>query len=108
MSSSWPALATARRVHWHRPIWRAPTRRSIRIRARTRRACAPSSPLDLAIQNQIDRFSLAIDVIDRVPALHVAGAHAKEALRNQQIACQHYAYEHGIDMPEIEQWTWPY
>jgi xylulose-5-phosphate/fructose-6-phosphate phosphoketolase len=67
-----------------------------------------NTPLDLAIQNEIDRFSLAIDVIDRVPALQVAGAHAKEELRNRQIGCQHYAYEHGIDKPEIEQWKWPY
>ena len=67
-----------------------------------------NTPLDLAIQNRIDRFSLAIDVIDRVPALQVAGAHAKEQLRNMQIDCQHYAYEHGIDKPEIEQWKWPY
>src|SRR5499433_85477 len=67
-----------------------------------------NTPLDLAIQNQIDRFSIAMDVIDRVPALQVAGAHAKEAMRNRQIACQHYAYEYGIDMPEIDQWKWPY
>jgi xylulose-5-phosphate/fructose-6-phosphate phosphoketolase len=67
-----------------------------------------NTPLDLAMQNEIDRFSLAIDVIDRVPALQVAGAHAKEQLRNTQIACQHYAYEYGIDKPEIEQWKWPY
>jgi xylulose-5-phosphate/fructose-6-phosphate phosphoketolase len=67
-----------------------------------------NTPLDLAIQNEIDRFSLAIDVIDRVPALQVAGAHAKEQFRNMQIDCQHYAYEHGIDKPEIEQWKWPY
>jgi xylulose-5-phosphate/fructose-6-phosphate phosphoketolase len=67
-----------------------------------------NTPLDLAIQNEIDRFSLAIDVIDRVPALRVAGAHAKEQLRNVQIACQQYAYEYGIDKPEIEQWKWPY
>jgi xylulose-5-phosphate/fructose-6-phosphate phosphoketolase len=67
-----------------------------------------NTPLDLAIQNQIDRFSLAIDVIDRVPGLHVAGAHTKEKLRNMQIECQNYAYEHGIDKPEIDQWTWPY
>jgi xylulose-5-phosphate/fructose-6-phosphate phosphoketolase len=67
-----------------------------------------NTPLDLAIQNQIDRFSLAIDVIDRVPALRVAGAHAKEEFRNRQIECQNYAYEHGIDKPEIDQWTWPY
>ena len=40
-------------------------------------------------------------------ALQVAGAHAKELLRNMQIECQNYAYEHGIDKPEIDQWTWP-
>jgi xylulose-5-phosphate/fructose-6-phosphate phosphoketolase len=67
-----------------------------------------NTPLDLAIQNQIDRFSLAIDVIDRVPGLHVSGAHAKEELRNTQIECQNYAYEHGIDKPEVDQWTWPF
>jgi xylulose-5-phosphate/fructose-6-phosphate phosphoketolase len=66
-----------------------------------------NTPLDLAIQNQIDRFSLAIDVIDRVPTLEVAGAHAKEILRNMQIKSQNYAYEHGVDMPELDQWTWP-
>jgi xylulose-5-phosphate/fructose-6-phosphate phosphoketolase len=66
-----------------------------------------NTPLDLAIKNQIDRFSIAMDVIDRVPSLQVAGAHAKELLRNRQIACQNYAYEYGTDMPEVEQWTWP-
>ncbi len=65
------------------------------------------TPLGLAMLNQIDRFSLAIDVIDRVPRLRVTGAHAKERLRNMQIDCQRYADEQGIDKPEIEQWTWP-
>ncbi|UBF30728.1 phosphoketolase family protein (plasmid) [Kovacikia minuta CCNUW1] len=67
-----------------------------------------NTPLELAICNQIDRFSLAMDVIDRVPKLRVAGAHAKEYLKNQQIECRHYAYEHGIDKPEIVNWKWPY
>jgi xylulose-5-phosphate/fructose-6-phosphate phosphoketolase len=67
-----------------------------------------NTPLELAIRNEIDRFSLAIDVIDRVPALHVAGAHAKEALRNMQIECRNYAYQHGVDQPEADAWTWPY
>jgi xylulose-5-phosphate/fructose-6-phosphate phosphoketolase len=66
-----------------------------------------NTPLDLAIQNQIDRFSIAMDVIDHVPTLQVAGAHAKELMRNMQIECQNYAYAHGIDKPEIDQWTWP-
>jgi xylulose-5-phosphate/fructose-6-phosphate phosphoketolase len=67
-----------------------------------------NTPLELAICNQIDRFSLAIDVIDRIPKLRVAGAHAKEALKDEQISCRNYAFEHGIDKPEIVQWQWPY
>jgi xylulose-5-phosphate/fructose-6-phosphate phosphoketolase len=66
-----------------------------------------NTPLDLAIRNQIDRFSIAMDVIDRVPALRVAGAHVKEKLRDMQIECQSYAYENGIDKPEVDGWTWP-
>jgi xylulose-5-phosphate/fructose-6-phosphate phosphoketolase len=67
-----------------------------------------NTPMDLAIQNQIDRFSLAIDVIDRLPQLRVAGAHAKEMLKDMQIDCTNYAYEHGIDTPEIVNWRWPF
>src|SRR5690242_3653463 len=44
-----------------------------------------NTPMELAIENEIDRFTLAIDVIDRVPKLHTTGAHAKERLRNMQI-----------------------
>jgi xylulose-5-phosphate/fructose-6-phosphate phosphoketolase len=66
-----------------------------------------NTPLDLAIKNQIDRFSLAMDVIDRVPSLQVTGAHAKEELRNMQIECIDYAYTNGIDKPEEDQWMWP-
>ena len=54
-----------------------------------------NTPLELAIQNQIDRFTLAIDVIDRVPSLRNRGAHARDVLRDRQIACQAYAYEYG-------------
>jgi xylulose-5-phosphate/fructose-6-phosphate phosphoketolase len=66
-----------------------------------------NTPLELAIQNEIDRFSLAIDVIDRVPGLLVSGAHVKEKLRDMQIECSNYAYEHGVDQPEYANWTWP-
>ena len=65
------------------------------------------TPLELAIENQIDRFSLAIDVIDRVPRLRTAGAHAKERFRNRQLECRAHAHEHGVDPPEIVGWRWP-
>ncbi len=67
-----------------------------------------NTPLELAIDNQIDRFNLAIDVIDRVPHLQTTGAHAKEWLKNQIIEHRHYARTHGVDKPEIVNWVWPY
>ena len=66
-----------------------------------------NTPMELAMNNEIDRFSLAIDAIDRVPKLQSIGAHAKEKFRNRQIACRAYAYRHGIDSPEITGWRWP-
>jgi xylulose-5-phosphate/fructose-6-phosphate phosphoketolase len=67
-----------------------------------------NTPMELAIENQIDRFSLAIDAIDRVPKLQKIGAHAKEKFRNLQIECVNYAHENGIDKPEVSSWTWSY
>jgi len=67
-----------------------------------------NTPLELAIENEIDRFSLAIDVINRVPGLQVSGAHAKERFRDMQIDCRNHAFEYGIDRPDIDDWEWPY
>jgi xylulose-5-phosphate/fructose-6-phosphate phosphoketolase len=67
-----------------------------------------NTPMELAINNNIDRFSLAMDVIDRVPKLQRTGAHAKERFRNLQIECRNYAHEYGIDNPEVSGWKWPY
>ena len=66
-----------------------------------------NTPLELAINNRIDRFSLAMDVIDRVAELRSAGGEAREHWQNQQIECRTYAHEHGIDDPRFANWTWP-
>jgi xylulose-5-phosphate/fructose-6-phosphate phosphoketolase len=66
------------------------------------------TPLQLAILNQSDRFSLAIDVIDRVPRLQSAGAHVKEWLRDEINGSLAYARENGIDRPEVTNWKWPF
>jgi xylulose-5-phosphate/fructose-6-phosphate phosphoketolase len=66
-----------------------------------------NTPLELAIRNQVDRFDLAIDVIDRVPRLQGPGAHLKEWLKRQIIESIDYAYAEGIDKPEIRNWKWP-
>ncbi len=65
------------------------------------------TPLELAILNQVDRFSLSMDVIDRVPRLQKTGAHVKEWLKDQITSSLQYAYSEGIDRAEISNWIWP-
>jgi xylulose-5-phosphate/fructose-6-phosphate phosphoketolase len=90
----------------HRLTYRRTNHHNIHVRGYKEKGNI-NTPLELAINNQIDRFSIAIDVIDRVPHLQVAGAHAKETFRNQQLDCVSYAHAEGIDMPEILNWKWP-
>ena len=66
-----------------------------------------NTPLELAILNQVDRFDLAIDIIDRVPKLQANASHTKEWLKDQIIEAVNYAHENGIDSPENRNWTWP-
>lgn len=65
-----------------------------------------NTPLGLTILNQVDRFSLAIDAIDRVPWLKDSGAHVKAWLQDQRLEHLAYANEHGVDSPGIQDWSW--
>ncbi len=67
-----------------------------------------NTPLELAIRNQVDRFHLVIDVIDRVPKLGSAAGHVKERMKNAIIDHLDYAFTNGIDKDEITNWKWPY
>jgi len=67
-----------------------------------------NTPLELAILNQTDRFTLVMDVIDRVPGLAVRAAHLKEQMKNEIILNLAYAHEHGTDPVQITDWVWPY
>jgi len=66
-----------------------------------------NTPLELAILNQTDRFTLVIDVIDRVPGLAARAAHLKEDMKNAIIDNLHFARTHGTDRAEIADWVWP-
>jgi xylulose-5-phosphate/fructose-6-phosphate phosphoketolase len=90
----------------HRLAYRRTNHRNFHVRGYKEKGSI-NTPLELAIRNQIDRYSLVIDVIDRIPALHVAGAHVKDKMLNMQIECRNYAYENGIDLPQADGWTWP-
>ena len=65
-----------------------------------------NTPLELAILNQIDRFNLVIDVIDRVPKLGSRAAYVRERMRNEIIDSLAYAHSEGMDKPEMVNWTW--
>jgi xylulose-5-phosphate/fructose-6-phosphate phosphoketolase len=91
----------------HRLTYNRTNHRNIHVRGYKERGNI-NTPMELAIDNEIDRYTLAIDVIDRVPGLQATGSHAKEKFRNLQIECRRYAHTHGIDMPEIVDWRWPF
>ncbi len=67
-----------------------------------------TTPFDMTVLNEIDRFHLAGDVVDRVPRLARVGAHFKQLLRDKLVGHKDYICEHGRDLPEIENWKWPY
>ena len=91
----------------HRLAYRRTNHSNIHVRGYKEKGSI-TTPLELAIDNNIDRFSLAMDVVDRVPRLQRIGGHAKERFLNQQIECRNYAHQYGIDQPEAADWMWPY
>jgi xylulose-5-phosphate/fructose-6-phosphate phosphoketolase len=67
-----------------------------------------TTPFDMVVLNRLDRFHLAMDVLERVPGLGSRAAHLKQQLRNKLIEHRNYVERHGEDMPEIANWGWPY
>ena len=67
-----------------------------------------TTPFDMTVLNQLDRYHLAIDAIERVPGLNAAAAHVKQLFRDKLIEHHGYIREHGQDMPEILAWGWRY
>ena len=90
----------------HRLTYRRPAQHHIHVRGYKEQGNI-NTPLELAIRNHTDRFSLAIDAIDRMPRFRVTGADVREALVNERIACLRHAHEFGIDRPDLTEWKWP-
>jgi len=91
----------------HRLAYRRTNHKNLHVRGYKEKGNI-NTPLELAIQNEVDRFSLAIDVIDRVPRLRAIGAHTRERLRNLQLECRAHAHAEGIDRLSESDWTWPF
>jgi xylulose-5-phosphate/fructose-6-phosphate phosphoketolase len=67
-----------------------------------------TTPFDMVMLNDLDRFHLVIDVIDRVPGLAERAAHLRQRMQERRLEARAYTREHGEDDPEIRDWTWPY
>jgi xylulose-5-phosphate/fructose-6-phosphate phosphoketolase len=67
-----------------------------------------TTPFDMTVLNDLDRFHLVSDVVERVPECAAHAAYLKQAMRDRLVEHHEYIREHGEDMPEIRDWSWPY
>ncbi len=91
----------------HRLTYRRTNHNNLHVRGYKEEGTT-TTPFDMVVRNDLDRFHLVQDVIDRVPKLGYAAAYAKQALRDKLIEHHQYVTKYGIDMPEIRNWKWPY
>ena len=66
-----------------------------------------TTPFDMTVLNDMDRFHLVMDTINRVPQIGSRGDHLKQRLQDKLIEHKQYIDQHGEDMPEIKNWSWP-
>jgi xylulose-5-phosphate/fructose-6-phosphate phosphoketolase len=90
----------------HRLTYRRTNHRNIHVRGYKEEGTT-TTPFDMVVRNDLDRFHLAADVIDRVPKLGYMAAYAKQAMRDKLIEHKQYITRHGDDMPEVKDWRWP-
>ena len=67
-----------------------------------------TTPFDMVVLNDLDRFHLVMDVADRVPKLAGKAVYLKQHMRDKRIEHKQYIVRHGEDMPEIRDWKWSY
>ena len=91
----------------HRLTYRRPNHDNLHVRGYKEEGTT-TTPFDMVVRNEIDRFSLADDVLDRIPRLKYEKAYVKQIIHNKLIEHKQYIHEHGDDMPEIRDWKWSY
>ena len=90
----------------HRLTYRRRNHRNLHVRGYKEEGTT-TTPFDMVVRNDLDRFHLVDDVIDRVPGLGGEAAYVKQEIFNKLVDHKHYVATHGDDMPEIKEWTWP-
>jgi len=91
----------------HRLTYRRTNHKNLHVRGYKEEGTT-STPFDMVVRNDLDRFHLVADVIDRVPKLSRVGAYMKQFVRDKLIEHSQYITTYGEDMPEINNWKWPY
>ena len=89
----------------HRLTYRRSNHKNLHVRGYKEEGTT-TTPFDMAVRNDLDRFHLAADVLDRVPKIGYAAAYIKQAIRDKLIEHNEYIAKYGQDMPEIRDWTW--
>jgi xylulose-5-phosphate/fructose-6-phosphate phosphoketolase len=89
----------------HRLTYRRTNHKNLHVRGYKEEGTT-TTPFDMCVLNDIDRFDLVADVIDRVPKLGYHAAYMKQYIRNKQLDHKEYINEYGQDMPEIREWKW--
>jgi len=91
----------------HRLTYRRNNHRNLHVRGYKEEGTT-TTPFDMVVLNDLDRFHLVMDVLERVPKLESVGAHLLQQMRAKRFEHKRYITEHGEDMPEIRDWKWPY
>jgi xylulose-5-phosphate/fructose-6-phosphate phosphoketolase len=91
----------------HRLTYRRTNHRDLHVRGYKEEGTT-TTPFDMVVLNDLDRFRLVMDVIDRVPKLQSIGAYVTQQMRDKRIEHKRYIRERGDDAPEIRDWKWPY
>src|SRR5437588_831470 len=91
----------------HRLTYRRTNHENLHVRGYKEEGTT-TTPFDMTVLNDLDRFHLAGDVVDRVPRLQRVAGHFKQFLRNKLVEHKQYICEHGDDLPEIRDWKWPH
>ncbi len=90
----------------HRLTYRRTNHQNLHVRGYKEEGTT-TTPFDMVVLNELDRFHLVIDVIDRVEKLQMTGAHVKQSMQNLLVEHKEYITRFGEDMPEIRNWVWP-